>query len=208
MAPGTKRIIAGILLTALPILAILNLKQTSWGQFVATPKARQKGAAKAPLLLVEYSDFQCPMCALIQPTLHQIMTTYEGKVRMAYKYFPLTRIHPNAMASAHAAQCAAEQDKFWPYQDQLFATQLQWAPLADPTTAYLAIASKVQLDINKFSACYADPARTAPIDADHREGELRQISATPTMFVDDERLVGNVILTDGARVIEKHLRRR
>src|SRR4051812_29469284 len=107
-----KHIIAGVILTAVPIFAVQQAKQTSWGKFLATPLARQKGDPGAKVVLVEYSDFQCPMCARIQPTLRQFLDTYKGKVKLASKYFPLT-MHKNSMPAAQAAQCAAEQNKFW-----------------------------------------------------------------------------------------------
>jgi protein-disulfide isomerase len=204
---NTRRIVAGVLLTLAPVAAVYALKQTAWGTFQATPKSRIEGDPGAKVLLVEYSDFQCPMCAMVQPNLKQFLDLYKGKIRIAYKYFPLTRVHKNAMASAHAAECAAEQDHFWPYSEQLFKTQTQWAGLADPTTSYTAIAQQVALDMNQFKACYADPSKEAIINADHAEGERRQISATPTLFIDDERLVGSYIQTDGARMIDRELRK-
>src|SRR5437773_10245188 len=109
MAPATKRIIAGIALTLAPLLGVKSVTQSALGRFLATPKARQLGDPHAPVLLVEYSDFQCPMCARVQPTLHQFLELYKGKVRLAYKYFPL-KMHKNAVVAAHAAECAAEQN--------------------------------------------------------------------------------------------------
>jgi protein-disulfide isomerase len=207
MAPPTKRVIAGILLTLLPLVSVNLAKQSAWGKFLATPKARQTGNPHARVTLVEYSDFQCPMCAHIQPTLHQFLERYEGKVRLAYKYFPLTRIHKNAMAAAHAAECAAGQNQFWPYQDRLFETQTQGASLSNPTSSYMALAQEVRLDIPKFSACLSDASQEIVIEQDHTEGQNRQINSTPTLFIGDERLVGSYIETDGARMIERALRK-
>ena len=208
MTLQTKRILVGIVLTAAPIFTVRSLKQTAWGTFLATPTNRQKGDPHAPVSLVEYSDFQCPMCARVQPTLHLLLDTYKGKVRLAYKYFPLMRIHRNALSSATAAECAADQNQFWPYQDQLFTNQSQWAELQDPTTVYLSIAKNVNLDTIKFGVCLADPTKHDIILRDEDEGKTREISATPTLFVNDQRLVGPVIETDGARTIEKELRKR
>ena len=208
MSPTTKRVVAGIVLTLAPVLGVYQVKQTAWARFLATPKARQSGDPRAPVILVEYSDFQCPMCARVQPSLHRFLEMYKGKVRLAFKYFPLIKIHKNAMASAHAAECAAEQNQFWPFQDRLFETQTQWAPLADPATSYLALAQEVHLDVTKFSACVSDLSKETVIEQDAGEGRDRQISATPTLFVGDERLVGAVIDSDGARIIERELRRK
>lgn len=207
MAPNTKKILAGLVLTLAPVIGVFRAKQSAWGQFIATPEARQQGDPKARVMLVEYSDFQCPMCARVQSGLHQLLEVYKGKVRLAYKFFPLTRIHKNAMPSAHAAQCAAEQDQFWPYHDRLFETQTLWAPLSDPTTWYAAIAREVKLDLPRFNICYNDPSREAIIEQDVRESHDRQITATPTVFIGEERLVGAFIQTDSALVIERELRK-
>jgi protein-disulfide isomerase len=207
MTSPTRKLFAGLILTLLPVISVYSVKQTAWGKFQATPKSRQEGDPGAKVLLVEYSDFQCPMCASVQPTLKFFMEHYKGRIRLAYKYFPLTKIHKNAIASAHAAECAASQDKFWPYSEQLFANQPLWANLNDPTTSYVAIAQSVQLDMGKFKTCYADPSKEAIIEQDHAEGEARQINATPTLFIGDERLVGTPIMTDGARMIERELKK-
>jgi len=174
---------------------------------MSAPKARQIGDPKAPVVIVEYSDFQCPSCASVDPTIHQFLDIYKGKIRLIYKYYPLTKIHKHAMESAHAAECAATQDHFWPYHDRLFQTQLSWAPLADATTSFMAIAQEVKLDMPKFQACYADPTRVKPIEQDALEAQAHQVTGTPTFFIGDERLVGQVVVTDGARSIEKALRR-
>ena len=197
----------GLVLMALPVIAVTLFKQTHWAPILVTPLERQTGDPHASVVIVEYSDFQCPSCAAMQPIVHNFLDYYKGRIRLAYKYFPLTKIHKNAMASAQAAECAARQHKFWPYQDRLFATQTAWAPLADPTTSFMAIAAEVQLNAVQFKACYSDPAAQAPIQADMREGEERQVNATPTFFVDEERLVGHVFADEGAGVIDRHLRR-
>jgi len=204
---SSKRLLTGLVLMALPVIAVYAVKQTEWGPILATPPARQIGNPQAKITIVEYSDFQCPSCAYMQPTVHNFLDMYKGKVRVAYKYFPLTRIHKNAMNSAHAAECAAQQNKFWPYADQLFSTQSKWEALADPTTSFMAIAQSAQLDASLFTACYADPAKLQNIERDMEEGRERQINATPTFFVGDVRLVGGVFATDGARTIEQELRK-
>ena len=195
------------ILIALPVLAVLGIKQTRWGPMLATPQSRQLGALSSKVLIVEYSDFQCPMCANIFPTVHQMLDLYKGKVRFAYKYYPLTTIHKNAMSSAHAAECAAEQDKFFPYADGLFQHQREWAPLLDPTTWYAALADQGRLKRSTFDACLRDPSKETIIKQDADEARARQVNATPTFIIGDERLVGGLFASDGARTIEKELRK-
>jgi protein-disulfide isomerase len=201
-----KRFLVGTLLILAPVIAVHSVKQTSWGPILAAPPERHTGDPHAKVVIVEYSDFQCPTCARVEPALHQYLTTYNGKIQLIYKYFPLTRVHQNAMNSAHAAECAAAQKQFWPYHDRLFDTQASWSTLTDPTTSFMAIAQDTKLDIPKFSACYADPTRLAIIEQDAKEGAAREVTGTPTFFLGDERYVGYVFATDGARAIERALR--
>ena len=198
-----KRFLVGFVLLLAPVALVQTVKQTNWGPILAAPKARQIGDPNAKVVIVEYSDFECPSCALIEPTVHKFLELYNGKIRLIYKYYPLTRIHKNAMTSAHAAECAAGQDHFWPYHDRLFQTQLAWAPLQDPTTSFMAIAEEVKLDLSQFKSCYADPSRLAPIELDAKEAQDREVTATPSFFIGDERLVGTVFASDGARTIER-----
>jgi protein-disulfide isomerase len=202
-----QRFVVATVLFACPVLAVLAVKQTSWGPILAAPKTRQTGDAKAKVTIVEYSDFQCPSCASVDPTVHQYLQIYKGKIRLIYKYYPLVKIHKNAMSSAHAAECAADQNHFWPYHDRLFQTQLSWSGLEDPTTSYMAIAQEVSLNIPKFQACYTDPTKVKVIEQDALEAQAHQISATPTFIIGDDRLVGAQVVSDGARFIERALRR-
>lgn len=201
-----KRLLAGTFLILAPVLLVQAVKQTHFGPILATPKARRTGAPNAKVVIVEYSDFQCPTCANIEPTIHQFLEMYKGKIAFIYKYYPLTKIHPNSMAAAHTAECAALQDKFWPVHDKLFQTQLSWAPLKDPTTSFMAIAQGASLDMSQFQSCYADPTKTGPIEQDALEAQQRLVTATPTFFVGDDRLVGTVFATEGARTIERAIR--
>lgn len=94
---------------------------------VTLGNAPTRGSGK--IILVEYSDFQCPFCARAFPTVQQVLKEYPGKVLFAYKHFPLTSIHPHAQKAAEASECARDQDKFWEFHDKLFETQSDWANL-------------------------------------------------------------------------------
>ncbi len=88
-----------------------------------------KGPADAPVVIVEYSDFQCPYCGRAFPTVQQVISEYGDKVQFAYKHYPLTAIHPRAQKTAEAAECARDQGKFWEFHDALFANQTDWMSL-------------------------------------------------------------------------------
>jgi len=203
---GVKKLIIGIVLFALPAGFVQWAKRSDWGAALTAPQYRHKGAAKAPVTIVEYSDFQCPSCASIQPTIKALMQSYEGKVRLVFKHYPLTKIHLNAMPAAVAAECAGAQNKFWPYHDKLFENQSRWAPLTSATTMFMAYAGEIELDQEKFSACLSEPRAKEAVSTDSAEAVRRQVRSTPSFFVGETRLVGSYLATDGARTIEKEIR--
>ena len=82
-----------------------------------------RGAPSAPVTIVEFSDYQCPFCAQVVPTLGRLLATYGERIRIIWKDFPLTDIHPQALTAAEAAHCAGEQGQYWQYHDRLFASQ-------------------------------------------------------------------------------------
>ena len=201
----SRRWLAGAVLSALPVVAVLAFKQTSWAPMLTVPHARQWGPRNAKVMVVEYSDFQCPMCAKIQPTVREILTRFDGKVHLIYKYFPL-RMHPNAMPAARAAECAAKQDKFWPYHELLFQRQTIWGPLPDPTPLFRSLAQEVGLDRHAFDACLTDHTVNAAIENDVAEAHRLHVEATPTFFVGKTRLVGAFFEAYGAKTIEDELK--
>ena len=106
------------------------------------------GPASAPVTLVEFSDFQCPFCQRVAPTLKQPRETYGDKLRIVWKDFPLTQIHPQAFKAGEAAHCAGEQGKYWEYHDRLFENQQALQP-ADLKKH----AADLGLDAAKFASC-------------------------------------------------------
>lgn len=96
---------------------------------VTVGDAHVKGKVGAPVTIVEFSDFQCPYCERVYPTINQVVKDYGDKVVLAYKYFPLVSIHPRAQKSAEAAVCASDQGKFWEFHNALFEHQSDWSAL-------------------------------------------------------------------------------
>ena len=81
------------------------------------------GDINAPIKLIEFSDFQCPYCSRVHPTLQQLVDDYNGQVVWIYRHYPLDQLHPYSRTAAEASECAAEQDMFWEYADALFENQ-------------------------------------------------------------------------------------
>src|SRR5579862_3148561 len=81
------------------------------------------GPEHAPVVLVEYGDFECPLCKQAAPTVRMLLERFAGRVRLVFRHFPLEEAHPHALAAAEAAECAGGQGKFWEMHDLLFAHQ-------------------------------------------------------------------------------------
>ncbi len=136
------------------------------------------GAADGSIIVVEYSDFQCPYCERAVPVINQIESTYSD-VSVYYKYFPLpASMHPQAQISAQAGECANMQGKFWPYHDLLFSNQQALMPADLKKYAITA-----GLDSAKFNDCLDSNASAAVVSADQNEGNSIGVSGTPSFVI-------------------------
>ncbi|HSE91616.1 MAG TPA: thioredoxin domain-containing protein [Candidatus Binatia bacterium] len=167
---------------------------------VSTDGAPVRGAAGAPVTVVEFSDFECPFCKQTQPTLKQLLERYPGKVRLAYRDFPLDSIHPQARRAAEAARCAHDQGKFWEYHDVLFTQSPQFAP--EDLRRY---AGQVGLDVTKFEGCLAAGVHKAKVQRDLDEGNRLGITGTPAFFINGRSLTGAQPLEAFTRLIDQEL---
>ncbi len=155
---------------------------------VSAPDFRTRGPVGAPVLIVEFSDFQCPACRAAEPVLQRLFPVYQDKIRFVFKDFPLP-MHHWARAGALAAECAGRQGKFWPYHDILYDRQDAWTN--DKAATFLAgYARELKLDEPEWNACLADPTTASAVDADARDAQNAWVRATPTFFVNGRRFVG------------------
>src|SRR5688572_26998144 len=132
-----------------------------------------RGSKNASVTLYEWSDFECPFCSRFHPSMVQILNEYEGKVKWVYRHFPLS-FHPQATPAANAAECAAEQGKFWEYADELFANQ---TTLGD--SLYSQLADKLKLNKGKFDSCYKAKKYQAKITQQMNDGSTAGVTGTP-----------------------------
>lgn len=160
-----------------------------------------KGPANAPITIVEYSDFQCPYCARVNPTLDQVIKTYGDKVRIVFKDFPLPN-HPEAPKAAEAAHCAGEQGKFWDLHDRMFANQqaLQIPMLKQYATS-------LGLDMNAFNRCLDSGKHASRVAENLKSGEALGVGSTPTLYVNGRPVVGAQPFEYFKTVIDEELAR-
>src|SRR5438128_7028564 len=158
------------------------------------------GPAAAPVTIVEFSDFQCPFCKQVVPTLTQVRSRYGEKVKLVYRDFPIDGLHPQARKAAEAARCAQDQGKFWDYHDVLFASPPQAA--ADDLRRY---AEPVGLDVPTFERCVSAGTHRDRVQRDIDEGTRLGLNGTPAFFINGEFVSGAQPLESFARVIEREL---
>ncbi len=170
--------------------------------FTITKEDHILGSFNAPVTLVEFSDFQCPYCSRHYPTLKQIAATYGNKVRIVYKHFPLSEIHPYAIKAAEASECAGEQNKFWEFHDKVFENQQalsfeslkQWA-------------KEIGLNATTFNTCLDSGKFTAKVQQDYQEGVAKGVQGTPATFVNGKLVVGARPLSDFQQAIDAELKK-
>jgi len=160
------------------------------------------GNPDAPITIVEFSDFQCPFCAAAMPTLKQLREDYGDRVRLVWKDFPLTQIHPDAYRAAQAGRCAFEQGEFWELHDVLFANQ----QALDDASLKLHAAS-VGLDTAAFDTCFDSARYESDVQAGMNMGTLLGVSATPTVFINGRAISGAQPYDVFARIIDEELAR-
>jgi protein-disulfide isomerase len=160
------------------------------------------GAANAPVTVVEFSDFQCPFCARVMPTLKRIRETYGDRVRIVWKDFPLTSIHPQAFKAAEAGQCAREQGKFWELHDRMFTNQQALEP--DALKKYAADAG---VDTARFNACLDSSKYGERVQEHMGLGTKLGVSSTPTTFVNGRLVSGAQPYEVFASIVDEELAR-
>ncbi len=171
------------------------------------------GSLKAPVKIVVYSDFTCPFCRQFYETSQQIKEKFGDQVVIAFRYFPLPS-HQGAFEAALAAECAAEQGKFWPMYNKLFADNKEHRLTTDQ---YLADAKGLALNISQFSQCLKSKKYKEKIARSYVEGKGFDVLGTPTVFVDNEIYPGaypfaDFVGPDGQKrpgmenIIKRHLK--
>lgn len=160
-----------------------------------------RGPADAPVTIIEFSDFQCPYCLQAKATIDRVLASYGDRIRFVYRHLPLPN-HPDAIPSAEASMCAAEQDRFWPFHDHLFANQTELS--ADALKRH---AATLGLDTTAFNACYDSRKYQSQVEEDMAAAQELGISGTPAFFINGRPLGGAQPYEAFERIIEDELSR-
>lgn len=205
-----QTVLLGLLLWRIQSLERLVLSAASGGELGAPPEEEEvvavdpgngptQGDAAAPVTIVEFSCFTCPACADLQAGLKETLSRHPGKVRLAYRYFPL-RLEGKPILLAKAAECARTQGKFWEAHDLLFKKGLD----IEGEKALLDAMAPLGLDPAGLSQCIASKETEARVRADFEAGRSYGVNSTPTLFVNGRRVEG-ADLRILERVVESNL---
>jgi len=159
------------------------------------------GPDEAPIVIVEFSDFQCPYCARFHDqALQPLLDAYPGKIRFVYRHLPLTSIHSAAFQAAEASMCAHEQGAFWPYHDEIYDNQAKLG-----IELYVQIAADLGLDLESFSTCLENEDYKDLVQSDVDFAVNLGVRSTPTFFINGLAFVGAQPLDAFRQVIDSEL---
>ncbi len=174
---------------------------------VLHPQDNVKGNRES-LVVMEYSDFQCPACRSYYPITKQLATEFGDRVAFVYRHFPLINIHPNAEFAARAAEAAGRQGKFWEMHDLLFEKQNEWARLANVTPVFESYATLIGADMTRFTADFNSEEVKNFVRAQRIHAVQSGLRGTPTFFVNGVQIENPGSYEDFRNIIEKALYNR
>ena len=223
MIPGAI-IVAGLLIAGAVLYSggLLRGNGSVWKQQAAVGESAPKnvniedddaalGSPSAPVVLVEFSDFQCPFCRkLWRDSLPQSTEKYikTGKVRFVYRDFPLSSIHPGAEPAAMATECAEDQEKFWEMHDKIFGEQdkMGQGTVEFGVSDLKRWAGEIGLNAAAFDTCLDGGKYKAEVAKDSSDGAALGVSGTPHIFVNGKLLIrGALPYTQIEQIVEQEL---
>jgi len=157
-----------------------------------------RGNPNAELILLKFSDFQCPFCGAAANNMKVFVDDHEEDILYVYKHFPLESIHPEAIPAARASWAAQQQGQFWPYHDALFDQQSQLG-----SDLYQQIAQDLRLDMEQFNRDFNSPASREAVDQDQQLTQQLQLNSTPTFVLNDLLVPGSAPMDFFENIVEQ-----
>ncbi len=154
------------------------------------PSDYVKGNKNSGVVLVKYSDFECPSCAQADQALRDIIARKGDRFALVYRHFPLSQIHRNADGAARASEAAGRQGKFWEMHDKIFDTQRIWAGSPRGSEIFAEYARELGLDMEKYTNDVNDGALRSKINEDYKMGVTSGVRGTPTFFINGTQVTG------------------
>jgi protein-disulfide isomerase/uncharacterized membrane protein/rhodanese-related sulfurtransferase len=182
-------------LPAAPAVSVATLDE-----HLVRPDSHAIGSPNAPVTVVEFGDFECPMCGSAQPMIEQMLDKYGSQIRFVFRHFPVNEIHPYAQTAAEASECAGEQGKFWEAERKFYQEQ------SDLTEAALdRYAAEIGLNVNALHQCLMSGSARARVQQDVDDAKAVGVQGTPTFFVGHQKLFGLTQYTQLSQLIDAQL---
>lgn len=167
------------------------------------------GDKNSKVVLIEYGDFQCPGCGGAFPQLKTIKEVYKGEIAFVFRDFPLTSLHPNALAAAAAAESAGLQGKFWEMHNKLYENQDTWSGVAanKRDDIFAGYAEELGLNVEQYRNDLSSKKVTEKIARDQALGRKVKVDSTPSIYIGSEKLSDeentDLIQASGAQLMSK-----
>lgn len=162
--------------------------------------------AQKVVTMVEYGDLQCPACKSYNPVVTELLKAFPEQLKLVFKNYPLTQVHPNAMAASVAAEAAAKQGKFYEFVDAAYAKQEEWAGLPDPQSKFEEYVKALGMNVDQFRKDQKDPAIAKLISDQNTEGIQNGVTGTPSFFVNGKKIENPANIEDFKKIISEELK--
>ena len=207
MSVRKKRFITAIIVIFVLAAAVVSARFVTGGTLaIHHPNLKYKGPKDAPVHLIIYSDFQCPACRNAIGVVEGIRNQFPHDLKIEFRHFPLEQTHVWAVLAATFAECAAEQNKFWAFHDQVYLNQDLWSRSTDPLPIFASYVKELNLDTQQFEACVQNPETLSKIRREHALGVKQGVQSTPTILINNRILVGSLQLKEqGPSIITEEL---
>ena len=157
-----------------------------------------RGAARAPVVLEEFGDLQCPPCAMLAVLLKKLEEENRGRLRVVFRQFPLA-MHKHAIEAARASEAAGAQRRFWEMADLLYEHQPEWSKEESVSATFEGYAQKIGLDLARYKADLEDNKLLGRIGLDNQRGISMGVTSTPTLFINNQRIPQQYMTEPGIR---------
>ncbi|MBD0372915.1 MAG: thioredoxin domain-containing protein [Pyrinomonadaceae bacterium] len=162
---------------------------------------RSRGKENAPVTIEEFGDLQCPPCAALHPELQRLEKEYGDRLRVIFRHFPLTQMHPDALEAAQAAEAAGEQGKFWEMHDWMYLEQQRWATSGNARQVFLQQAQNMGLNVEKFRQDMNSAEVKQRIIQDYNRGISLGVLGTPTLFINGRQVTSEQMTDEGLHAL-------
>ncbi len=174
--------------------------QASLAERLVRPGSYETGNPQAPLTVVEFGDFECPVCGRGEAAAREVRTQYARQIRFVFRQFPLGRIHPFAEKAAEASECAGQQGKFWEMIDKIYSRQFDLS-----IEGLERDAGELGVDQPRFNQCLASGATAGRVRQDVEDGRALGVRATPTFFSGQKMIEGVMTAAQFSQLVAAQL---